>query len=216
MSDPPSSRRPGRGREFLAKLGLSLPVTEADVKQAYFARARETHPDHGGSAAAFVEVQAAYQEALEYAKKRGKRMPWLGSQMAPYLATREAVELVERCGGRATVEQLDWLNDTVGEDFAHLADRLVAIDITNATFGDAELRALLEQSEGLQFLESLSLAGTRVTDDGAMRLAQLTSLKRIDLRDTQISAAMRRRLARQPGVERVEGARGFWGLRWGG
>jgi hypothetical protein len=189
---------------------LSLPVTEADVKQAYFAKARETHPDHGGTATAFVEVQAAYQEALEYVRTRGKRLPWLGSQMSAYLATREAVELVHAWGGTATVEQLDWLNDTVGDDFAHLADRLVAIDLSRAAIGDSDIRDLLEHAEGLQFLESLSLGGTLVTDDGVMRLAQLTSLKRIDLRDTPVSAAMRRRLARQPGVERVDGARGFW------
>jgi hypothetical protein len=210
VSDSPSSRRPGRGREFLTTLGLSLPVTEADIKQAYFARARETHPDHGGSAEAFIGVQAAYKEALDYLSTRGKRLPWLGSQMAAYLATREAIDLVHAWGGTATVEQLDWLNDTVGDDFAHLADRLVAIDLSNAAVGDAELRTLLEHADGLRFVESLSLARTSVTDDGVIRLAQLTSLKRIDLRGAPVSAAMRSRLARQPGVERVEGARSFW------
>ena len=48
----------------LAALGLRQPCTLADVKRAYRQRARATHPDAGGDAAAFITLQSAYEQAL--------------------------------------------------------------------------------------------------------------------------------------------------------
>jgi hypothetical protein len=51
----------------LRVLGLQLPCTEADVRQAYRQRARALHPDAGGDPRAFVALRAAYEEALRLA-----------------------------------------------------------------------------------------------------------------------------------------------------
>src|SRR3954447_19837061 len=48
----------------LRQLGLTLPCTEADVRQAYRAKALRMHPDVGGDEDAFKMLQAAYEEAL--------------------------------------------------------------------------------------------------------------------------------------------------------
>jgi len=45
-------------------LHLTPPVTASDVKRAYRQQARQCHPDHGGSHAAMVGVNAAYELAL--------------------------------------------------------------------------------------------------------------------------------------------------------
>jgi curved DNA-binding protein CbpA len=45
-------------------LGLQLPCTENDVRQAYRQQARALHPDAGGDPRAFVALRAAYEEAL--------------------------------------------------------------------------------------------------------------------------------------------------------
>lgn len=46
---------------YLEVLQLSFPFTYQELKSAYRRRARETHPDSGGTAEAFREVHAAYQ-----------------------------------------------------------------------------------------------------------------------------------------------------------
>jgi hypothetical protein len=48
----------------LRVLGLTLPCTGHDVKQAFRAKAKVTHPDIGGSNEAFQAIYMAYQEAL--------------------------------------------------------------------------------------------------------------------------------------------------------
>ncbi|MEM6798600.1 MAG: J domain-containing protein [Planctomycetota bacterium] len=199
-------RRGRRRRGFLKTLGLSLPVTVDDVKQAFYARARVAHPDHQGNAEQFVEIQQAFDEAVEYAKRNGKRLPWLGAQLPIYVAQRRVIELIEELGGTIEVQQLDWLEDTVGEDFAQLADRVTAIDLAGLPVTDEHLNQLTEDAEGLQFVEAMSLADTAITDASALRLTRVVNLRRLDLRGTDVSYALRRQLAKLPGVERVEGA----------
>lgn len=202
-----SSRRSMKKRpESVERLGLQLPVTEGDVKQAYRMKAQEAHPDHGGEVSDFLEVQRAFDEAVEFAKRNGKRLPWIGAQMPVYVAQRDAIALVEELGGKFVVESLDWLEGTVGSDFAQMADRLTSIDLSGSAAGDADLASLLSDAPHLPFLESLNLSGTRVTDTSAVRLARLPSLKTLDLRGTQVTYGLRKQLAKQPGMVRVEGA----------
>ena len=47
-------------------LGLQPPITLVSVKAAYRRKAKETHPDLGGSTEAFVAVQNAYEAALKF------------------------------------------------------------------------------------------------------------------------------------------------------
>jgi len=69
---PPPSRKPPRPprpastvpRSAWAVLGLAPGATPDEVKSAYRKRALETHPDRGGDADAFREVQRAYEKLL--------------------------------------------------------------------------------------------------------------------------------------------------------
>ena len=50
--------------EALALLHLTPPVTASDIKRAYHTQAFHAHPDRGGSHAAMVTINAAYELAL--------------------------------------------------------------------------------------------------------------------------------------------------------
>lgn len=50
--------------EALALLHLTAPVTASDIKRAYHTQAFRAHPDRGGSHAAMVTINAAYELAL--------------------------------------------------------------------------------------------------------------------------------------------------------
>ena len=222
-SDPVSPYVGDSGRRYkketpesVRKLGLSLPVTEGDVKQAYFAKARAAHPDHGGDVAEFRELQRAFDEALKFAERNGKRLPWIGAQMPIYVAQVAAVELIEGWGGSAKIQSLDWLEDTVGEDFVAMGDRLTEIDLSGCGVGDEQIAQLATEAETLPFVETLNLANTGVTDDGIRSLPRFGSLRVIDVRGTSVSGAMKKQLSRQPGIEKVEGLSvlGSW-LPWG-
>ena len=67
-------RRARKRPTFLQRLGLTLPVTERDVKQAFFAKAKATHPDHRGDAQQFMQVQQAFDEAIEFAKRLSSKV----------------------------------------------------------------------------------------------------------------------------------------------
>jgi len=57
------------GREApqsLTLLGLATPCDERDVRRAYRHKARQAHPDQGGSAEAFKQIQRAYEDALRF------------------------------------------------------------------------------------------------------------------------------------------------------
>lgn len=51
-------------------LGVEVTCTPAQAKSAFRVRAKETHPDSGGSAEAFQRVKAAYDAALEHFEGR--------------------------------------------------------------------------------------------------------------------------------------------------
>jgi hypothetical protein len=213
-------RRNRREPEFLKALGLSLPVSPADVKQAYLERAKVAHPDRtGGDPERFKRLQEAFDEAIRFAARNGKRLPWIGHQVPIYIAQRKVLTQVERLGGRVEVESFDWLRETVGEDFSLIADRLVEIDLTGCKVGDAELRQLMDDADGVQYLEVLRLADTEVGDRGAMTLVQATNLRVLDVRGTNISQKMRRQLAHLPQMVHVEGMVGWkdwWRRLWKG
>lgn len=57
-------KKPATLAEALKILKLRPPATKAEIKRAYRALAQVAHPDHGGSHAAMVRVNAAYKLAL--------------------------------------------------------------------------------------------------------------------------------------------------------
>lgn len=198
-------KRARRRRPFLERLGLSLPVTPDDVKQAFRAKVKQAHPDRGGDSQQFRELQAAFDEALSFAQRNGKRLPWIGVQMPLYIEQREIVQLVESWGGEVEVQHLDWLADTVGEDFTAIADRLVEINLSGRNVGDQHLLQLVKHAEGLQYLEVLRVANTQVTDAGMLKFAVASNLRYLDVTGTKVSRALRKQLAGLPQMRRVEG-----------
>lgn len=202
--------------ESITKLGLSLPVSEQDVKQAYLAKARKAHPDHGGSTSEFVEVQRAFEEAIEIAKRNGKRLPWIGAQLPIYIAQQATIELLEAWGGRYVVHSLEWLEDTVGEDFSVMGDRLVEIDLAGCPVGDAEISTWSAEAETLPFLEKLNLSNTQVGDKGIRALPRAAALRELDLSGTKISMSVRKQIGPQLDIEQVYGTShiGEWLRKW--
>jgi molecular chaperone DnaJ len=62
VSDSP---HPSRAyQSYLNILKISFPFTKVELKRAYRAMALLTHPDTGGSAEAFRQVNSAYQFLL--------------------------------------------------------------------------------------------------------------------------------------------------------
>lgn len=60
----PAREEPGAPRASIwAILGVDARVTPADLKRAFRKRAIEVHPDCGGTAEAFRDLQRAYEEA---------------------------------------------------------------------------------------------------------------------------------------------------------
>ena len=50
----------------LNELGLRLPCTTADVKQAYRQRAEKLHPDRGGDRRKFMRLQSHFEQSLKF------------------------------------------------------------------------------------------------------------------------------------------------------
>ncbi len=50
-------------------LGLDFPCTKAEVRAAYRKLAMQRHPDQGGDPSQFLELQAAYEQALRLCQK---------------------------------------------------------------------------------------------------------------------------------------------------
>lgn len=57
-----------------AVLGVEAHADALEIKRAFRRRALETHPDHGGDAATFRVVKAAYDKAMSRQEK-GRRRP---------------------------------------------------------------------------------------------------------------------------------------------
>jgi hypothetical protein len=62
-------KKPTTPAEALRVLNLTPPVTQAEIKRAYREQAQLAHPDHGGSHAAMVVLNAAYELALASASE---------------------------------------------------------------------------------------------------------------------------------------------------
>jgi hypothetical protein len=172
--------------EFMITLGLLPPYALDDVKSAYRAKALETHPDRGGTMTAFLKVQEAYDRAVEYVACCGDRRSWIAVHVDVYLRQREAAAEVERLGGRAEFEEVDWLKNSAGE-FAVLAERLRAIRLRGTVADDAFLSFLAQQPSRAPYLVELDLANTRISSRGLQVLAGLGVLERLDLSGTRIT-----------------------------
>ena len=170
----------------IVTLGLRLPVTLEDVKQAYLARAMAMHPDRGGDPAEFIRLQAAFEEANDYVKFKASKLEWLAAKIDAYSQQQEvASEAIER-GGEVGMEETDWLRKSFGEDFGHVADKLVSLRLRGPRADDTFAILVGFRADSLKDLAVLDLAGGSLTDEGLLQLKELKNLRHLDLRGTAV------------------------------
>lgn len=189
--------------DFLTVLGLAKPVSLEDVRQAYFEKAKTAHPDRGGSVEQFLALEQAFERASEYARFHAKRTVWLASSVERYVEQQALLDEVRRLGGTARLEELDWLKDTIGSDFAQMLDQIVELDFRGRPIDDGGLRWLGEHQAVLPALRHLDLAETAITDRGLAHLAALRSLRSLDLSGTPVSSGAVALARMLPALERL-------------
>jgi hypothetical protein len=172
--------------ECLMILGLRPPLTLEDVKQAYLAKAMKAHPDRGGDPQEFIRLQKAFDDATEFVKFKASKLEWLASKIDAYAQQQEvATETIER-GGSIEMEETDWLRRSFGEDFGHVADKLVAVRLPGGRADDVFAILLGFRADSLKDLAVLDLSGGTVTDEGLLQLKELKNLRHLDLRGTRV------------------------------
>jgi hypothetical protein len=172
--------------ECLAVLGLRPPLTLEDVKQTYLAKAMAMHPDRGGDPAAFIRLKAAFEEANDYVKFKASKLEWLAAKVEAYAEQQDVATAAIERGGEIEMEETDWLRKSFGEDFGHVADKLVAIRLRNPAADDTFAILVGFRTESLKDLRVLDLAGGTITDEGLLQFKGLKSLRHLDLRGTQV------------------------------
>ena len=172
--------------ECLMILGLRPPLTLEDVKQAFMAKAMKAHPDRGGDPQEFIRLQKAFDDATEFVKFKASKLEWLASKIDAYAQQQEvATETIER-GGSIEMEETDWLRRSFGEDFGHVADKLVAVRLPGGRADDVFAILLGFRADSLKDLAVLDLAGGTITDEGLLQLKELKNLRHLDLRGTRV------------------------------
>jgi len=183
---PSSSAADPQHPECLSILGLLPPVTLEDVKQAYMVKAMQAHPDRGGDPQQFIRLQKAFDDATEFVKFKASKLEWLASKIEAYAQQQEvAAETIER-GGSIEMEETNWLARSFGEDFGHVADKLVAVRLPNGRADDVFAILLGFRVDSLKDLAVLDLAGGPLTDEGLLQLKDLKNLRHLDLRGTHV------------------------------
>ncbi len=172
--------------ECLMMLGLRPPLTLEDVMQAYMAKAMKAHPDRGGDPQEFIRLQKAFDDATEFVKFKASKLEWLASKIDAYAQQQEvATETIER-GGSIEMEETDWLRRSFGEDFGHVADKLVAVRLPGGRADDVFAILLGFRADSLKDLAVLDLSGGTITDEGLLQLKELKHLRHLDLRGTRV------------------------------
>ena len=170
----------------LTVLGLLPPVTAEDVKQAYLAKAKSMHPDRGGDPAEFVLLQKAFDEANEFVQFKAGKLEWLASKIDAYAQQQDVVsETIDR-GGEVEMEETDWLRKSFGEDFGHVADKLISVRLRGPGADDVFAILLGFRADSLKDMTVLDLAGGSLTDEGLLQLKGLKNLRSLDLRGTAV------------------------------
>jgi len=185
---PRKDDHPGRP-EFLVKLGLLLPCNEQDVKEAYLAKVRKVHPDVGGDIHDFIELQEAFESALEYARFQATRTGWLATNIERYALQEKVIARIKELGGHVELAQINWLAHEIGEDFAQVMERLVGIHCQGAAFDDRIIDFLVKHQSALGYLKKLDLSESGITDAGLLRLRVFTNLHELDISRTDVGNA---------------------------
>lgn len=172
--------------DFMVTLGLAPPYAIEDVKQAYREKARATHPDRGGSTAAFAAVHEAFERAQAYLEFRQDRRGWIASKMARYADLQEAISQLEQLGAEVTAYAPEWLEQSYG-DFAQLTEHVTRIRLADSPQPTPIIDAMVEHYASLRELHTLELPGCRLTDDDVLHLSAFQQLRKLDLSRTPIT-----------------------------
>ncbi|HCK40118.1 MAG: hypothetical protein CMJ72_02690 [Planctomycetaceae bacterium] len=180
-SDKSSESRP----DFMVLLGLAPPYALEDVKAAYLVRAKELHPDRGGSPEEFDALQKAFEQAKKYLDFRSDRRGWIANQMTSYLGTQEMIERLEQFGAEVTSDAIDWLKKSFG-DFAQLTENVISIRLEGSTQAEEMIRYMVEQQSELGSLTRLELPNCKISDAAVLELEAFQQLLHIDLSGTPV------------------------------
>ncbi len=175
--------------EFLVTLGLMPPCTPEDVKQAFFARARTAHPDHGGDAADFRRLQEAYDKAIEYTAFLASRTRWLSSSIDRYLQQQHLLGELAAYAAEVEVAPIEWLRREIGDDFAQLHEVVVGVRLQGPSVTNATLDILVAARDVLTGLRKLELIDTQIDDGGLDGVSAFANLERLILDGTPVSGS---------------------------
>jgi hypothetical protein len=204
MPAQPPIHRDADGRpDFMVVLGVAPPYVEEDVKQAYFAKAKELHPDHGGNAHDFAALHEAFQQAQQYLEFRKDSRGWIARQMDGYLHSRQVIEQLEKCGAKVETNMIDWLQRSFG-DFAELTDAIIGIRLENSQHAERMIDVMVANHSVLDKLTKLELPGCQLADDSALKVSLFQQLQRIDLTGTQVSKAVLELVEALPALVELE------------
>lgn len=200
--------------DFLEILGLALPVSVEDVKQAYLEKVKTAHPDKGGDPNEFQRIQQAYERATEYAQFKANRQGWLGQWVEQYADQQKLIERIKQLGGTVDVESSEWVTQSIGADFGTVLDRIMAIHLEGEAINDAVIEELFSKKRIVGSLARLELIGTSVGSKGLKLLAACANLKHLDLSRTQVNPeTLQELLTHWPALETLhlaDSGVGFW------
>lgn len=171
--------------DFMVVLGLAPPYAEEDVKAAYLDKAKQVHPDHGGSVEEFNALQAAFDQAKRYLEFRSDRRQWIANQMTDYMHVGEVVSHLESFGAEVTSDAIDWLKQSFG-DFAQLTESITAVRLVDSSNAEEMIAYMVEHADSLGQLTRLELPGCQVSDAAVLQLEVFQQLEHLDLSRTPI------------------------------
>lgn len=187
----PSGSPSADGRpDFLVRLGVLLPCSVEDVKQAYLEKVKHAHPDAGGNQQDFIALQEAYERALEFARFQAGRSRWLALSVDRYIETQRVAGQIAARGGRVEMAPMEWLKREIGEDFSQILDTIGGVRFSGPQAGDDDVELLVNEHEALRDAEWFDFSRSKVTDEGISRLAAFPQLRKLELRGTGVGNAV--------------------------
>ncbi|MDZ4658372.1 MAG: hypothetical protein SH868_12410 [Bythopirellula sp.] len=188
MPAPPIHRDADGRPDFMVVLGVAPPYASEDVKQAYFAKAKELHPDHGGNAHDFDALHKAFEQAQQYLEFRANSRGWIAKHMDGYLHSRQVMDQLEKFGAKVETNMIDWLQRSFG-DFAELTDSITTIRLENSKHAEQMIDVMIANRSAVEMLTRLELPGCQLSDESALQLATFQQLRHLNLSNTQITSA---------------------------
>jgi hypothetical protein len=172
--------------DFMVVLDLLPPYTQEDVKRAYLAKAKQVHPDHGGTVERFRQLQEAFDKGRQYTEFRSDRRNWIAARMNDYIEVQKVEQQFQQYGADVTSHSNDWLEKSLG-DFAQLTESIIRVRLADSPNADEMIRFMVTEPVALATLQQLELPGCQLSDDSVLQLGIFQQLQTLDLSRTSIS-----------------------------